>query len=170
MIKKTVLASFLVVTLMLSLTALDACAFGGEKAKGYHKSHGGHEGLEEKFFRKAYRILKNQDELGLSDRQIEKIKDLKIEIKKDLIRKNAEIDIIALDIKAAMWKERINTESINRLIDKKYELKKEKTKSLIEAYAAVKESLTDKQKDKLKDIRKKCKEQMMKYCTMSDKR
>ena len=83
MIKKTVLASLLAVALMLNLTALDACAFGGKKAKGHHK------GLEGKFFQKTCLILKNRDELGLSDKQIKKIKDLKIETKKDLIRKKA---------------------------------------------------------------------------------
>ncbi len=161
--KKTVIALFLAIALLLNVTGFEALAFGGEK--GHSKK-----GLEKKFFCKAYMILKNQDELGLSDKQAEKIKGLKIETKKDLIRKNAEIDIIALDIKAAMYGEQIDTGAIDKLIDRKYDLKKEKAKSLVGAYAAVKGTLTGDQKDKLKTLWKKCKKEMMHGAKMKDKK
>ena len=112
--KKTVIVSLLAGALMLNVTAFEASAFSDKKKEGNYK------GFEKKFFFKAHMILKNQDELGLSDRQAEKIKALKIETKKDLIRKNAEIDIIALDIKVAMYEEQIDTGAIDKLIDKKY--------------------------------------------------
>ena len=54
--------------------------------------------LEEKFLYKAKKILKNKDELGLSDRQINRIKKLKVSVKKDIINKNAQIDILKVDI------------------------------------------------------------------------
>ena len=161
--KKTVIASFLAVALLLNVTAFEAWAFGGGKTKERYK------GLEKKFFYKTHMMLKNQDELGLSDKQVEKIKGLKIETKKDLIRKNAEIDVIALDIKAAMWDEQIDTGAIDKLIDKKYDLKKEKAKSLVGAYAAVKGILTSGQKDKLKDLWKKCKKEMTQDAKMKGK-
>ena len=152
--KKVVIASLLAVALMLNVTAFEAWAYGEGKGKKCYK------GLEKKFFYKAHMILKNRDELGLSDKQVKKIKDLKIETKKDLIRKNAEIDIVALDIKAAMHGDQIDTALVNKLIDKKYDLKKEKTKSLVGACAAVKGTLTREQKDKLKGLWKKCKKGM----------
>lgn len=158
--KKTVIvALFLAVTLMLSVTAFEAWAFGEGKTKERYGE------FEKKFFCKAHMILKNQDELGLSDKQVEEIKSLKIETKKDLIRKNAELNIIALDIKSAMCGKQINTGAINKLIDKKYDLKKEKEKASIGAYATVKGILTSEQKDKLKDLWKKCKKEMM-QCSM----
>ena len=171
--KKTVIAALLALALALSITAFDDYAFGDGKTKRCHK------GLEKKFFGKVYLILKNQDELDLSDKQVEEIKDLKIKTKKDLIRKKAELDIVALDMKTAMLEKQIDTGAVNKLIDKKYDLKKEKAKSLVAAYAAVKGILTDKQKEELKDLWKKCKKEMthgsmkkgkMGHPTMSGKR
>ncbi len=153
--KKTLIVSLMAIALVLNVTAFEAWAFGEGKGKKCHK------GLEKKFYFKAHMILKNKEELGLSDKQVKKIKDLKIETKKDLIRKNAEISIVALDIKAAMYGDQINTTAVDKLIDKKYDLKKEKAKSLVGAYAAVKGTLTSEQKDKLKGLWKKCKKDMM---------
>ena len=44
-------------------------------------------------------ILKNEDELGLSDKQTAKIKELMLKSKKEEIMKSAEIEVIALDVK-----------------------------------------------------------------------
>ena len=86
-----------------------------------------------------------------------------------MIRKKAEIDIVALDIKAAMRDEQINTGAIDKLIDRKYDLKKAKAKSLVGAYAAVNGILTDEQKSKLKSLWKKCKKEMMHGAMMKGK-
>ena len=150
--KKRVLAIFLVLTLVFSAAAIET----------YAKDMGGHgkKGLEDKFSGKAHMILMNKEELGLSDKQVATIKDLKLKTKKDVIRKKAEIDVLALDIKAAMYGDAIDTEAVNELIDKKYELKKEKAKSLVAACATLKDTLTDDQKAKMKDLYKNCKKQM----------
>ncbi len=113
---------------------------------------GGHGGFEGKFYKKAMLIIKNQDELGLSDEEVKKIKGLKIATKKDLIRKDAEIEVLGLDIMAAMWEDAIDLEAVNVLIDKKYELKKEKAKSIVAAYATLKTMLTKEQQKKLKSL------------------
>jgi hypothetical protein len=47
--------------------------------------------LEEKMLMKVHMIMKNQEELNLSEDQIETIKNLKVNTKKELIKKNAEI-------------------------------------------------------------------------------
>ena len=108
--------------------------------------------MEGQFCQKAMMIVKNQEELGLSDDQAKQIKDLKMATKKDMIRKKAEIDVIALDIKAGLWEDEIDVASLNSLIDKKYELKKEKAKSLIAAYASLKGMLTKEQQKTLKGL------------------
>ena len=89
---------------------------------------------------------------NISDEQVKKIKGLKVSTKKDLIRKKADIDIVALDIKSALWEDEVDLATVNALIDRKYDLKKEKAKSLVAAYAALKGILTEEQRDKLKTL------------------
>ncbi len=97
-------------------------------------------------------MIVNQDELDLSDKQLEKIEDLKINVKKDLIKRNAEIDLIGVDIKSRLRDEKIDKKAINSLIDRKYELKKAKAKSLIDVLVELKNTLSEEQEKKLKDI------------------
>ena len=54
------------------------------------KMKGGHGDFDQKFCQKAMMIVKNQEELGLSDAQVKKVKDLKMSTKKDLIRKKGQ--------------------------------------------------------------------------------
>lgn len=121
------------------------------KGKGHKEK-----GLDEKIFYKAHFLMKNQEELGLSDEQVEKIKDLKVDVKKDLIKKDAEIEILAVDIKAKLYEDKIDVKAINKLVDQKYEIKKEKAKTLVEKYAALKGMLSEEQMGKLKGLFKKC--------------
>jgi Spy/CpxP family protein refolding chaperone len=123
-------------------------AYAESSKKGVH--HGA--GLVEKIFHKFYFLIANQDELNLSDAQVAKIKSTKISAKKDLIKRKAEIDLVSIDIKSILWEDTIDKEKINKLIDQKYELKKEKAKALINAYAELKNILSDEQKKKCKDI------------------
>ncbi|MFH1577829.1 MAG: Spy/CpxP family protein refolding chaperone [Candidatus Omnitrophota bacterium] len=127
----------------------------GEKAQGYQG------GLEEKFAHKAHFILENKEGLGLSEEQVKKIKDLKLETQKGLILKDAEIDIVALDIKDGLYQDTVNASAVNKLIDKKYELKKQKAQSLVSAYAALKNILTDEQKEKMSELFEKSAFEMM---------
>jgi hypothetical protein len=126
-------------------------AYADSREKSRHHGYS----LDTKFFDKVRLALKNQEELRISDEQYEKLKTLKTNTKKDLIKRKAEIDIIGVDIKSKLWEDAIDTKSINKLIDQKYELKKAKTKALVEAYAAFQNILTDDQKKKLKGISRK---------------
>ena len=139
---KALMIAFLIAVLTLSF-ALPSVYAGGHK-----------KGLDSKVLKKAHMILKNKEELGLSEEQVEKIKNLKIETKKSLVKQKAEIEILGIDIKAKLWEDAINTEAVNKLIDQKYELKKAKAKSLVEALASLKNILTDEQKTKLKEVYK----------------
>ncbi|MFC1576484.1 Spy/CpxP family protein refolding chaperone [Candidatus Omnitrophota bacterium] len=148
---KLLLAMLLIAALTFGNVAVEVCsADHGAKGKSCYS-------LEGKFCKKAKIMLSNKDELGLTDAQVKKVKELKVKTKKDLIKKKAEIDIVALDIKAQMWEDPIDTATINKLIDKKYNLKKEKAKSLVDAYATLKGLLTEEQKAKMKEVYKKCK-------------
>ena len=135
------LVAFFVIT-MPTLAYTD-----GDCKKMKHKDN-----LKKKVFKKAHIIMKNKDELKLSENQITEIKKLKVNAKKDLIRKKAEIDVISVDIKSKLWDETIDVSGINKLVDQKYDLKKEKTKSLIAAYAELKKILSKEQKEILQEL------------------
>ena len=161
--KKLIGTVFAVFALVSGLVAFESYGrdYGKDKKKSFN--------LEEKFSYKSHLILGKKQELDISDEVVDKIKALKLNIKKALIRKNAEIQILALDIKSEFTKDTKNVDKINKLIDRKYSLKKEKTKSLVSAYSDLKDMLTKEQKDKLKEISKKCKKSMMHGSMMKEK-
>jgi len=100
----------------------------------------------------AHTIFENHVELGFSEENLHKVKDLKINIKKNLIRSTAEVDIIAVDIMAKMWEESPDMVEINKLIDKKFTLKKESMKELLSAFLSLKKMLSKEQMHKLHSI------------------
>ena len=105
--------------------------------------------LGSKFFHMAHTIFENHVELGFSEESLHKVKDLKINTKKSLIRSTAEIDIIAVDIMAKMWEDSPDMAEINKLIDKKFTLKKEAMKELLGAFLSLKKMLSKEQMRKL---------------------
>lgn len=140
----------------ISLIAMLALIFAVSNVFAYgelKKEEGKKKDWEEKFFHKAHFLCENKTELGLSEKQYKDIKALKIATKKELIMTNAEIEVIALDIKALMWEEPMDVKAIDKLIDKKYELKKEKAKTLVRAFAGIQETLSDKQKEKCEEMK-----------------
>ncbi len=159
--KKLVAIFVAVMFLLCSSLAIDSFAMQGGKGEGMmmkHKGMGmmkGKEDLSGKFCGKAGFILKNGEELALTPKQEEDIKNLKAETKKALIKNQAEIEVIEVDIETALWMDAIDTAAVNVLVDKKYELKKEKTKMLVNALANLKNILTPEQKTKLKGLYKK---------------
>lgn len=124
--------------------------------------------MQNKLMKKYHVIFQKSAELAVSKKQLEKIKVLKISMKKELIRKTADIEVVAVDIKAMMYDKEIDIKAVNSLIDKKYEIKKAKAKMLVKSCADLRAILTDKQKDKLKSIMK-SKEKYGQGCMMCDK-
>ena len=100
----------------------------------------------------AHAIFENQAELGFSEENLRKVKDLKINTKKSLIKSTAEIDIIAVDIMAKMWEDSADMAEISKLLDKKYTLKKESMKELLSAFISLKKMLSKEQLRKLHGI------------------
>ena len=132
-----VMSSFLVTTVYADC----------DKKSSHHKY-----GLDTKFFHKIHVVLKNQEDLGITDEQIEKIKTLKLNLKKNLIKQKAEIDLVKVDIKSELWEDPIDKERVYKLIDQKYKQKKEKAIAVIDAYDMFKKILTEDQKKKLRAI------------------
>lgn len=142
----------------VALTVASSSAFSGEcpmcksKMTDTYKKSGAKMSFEDKFSRKIHSIISNSDEIGLSAEQLEKIHALKYGVKKNIIKNNAEIDILALDIKEALGKDDIDTGAVNSLIDKKYAIKAQKTKEIVAACANLKTILTKEQQDKMKEM------------------
>lgn len=110
------------------------------------------ESLEKKFNKKVNFFMQHQELLDLSEDQVQQIEDLKLMVKKDLIMKKAEIEVVTLDIKVALKEWMIDAPAVNGLLDVKYELKKQKAKNLVAAYAKLKAVLTDDQKAAVKEM------------------
>ena len=113
----------------------------------YHKK-----GLEQKFFHKAHMILGHQSVVGLSVEQADAIETLKLETKKTIIKQQADVEILALDLKAALKADKADSQHVNQLIDKKYAIKADKAKALATAYIELKGTLTPYQKGQLKNL------------------
>jgi Spy/CpxP family protein refolding chaperone len=125
--------------------------------------------LDKKIFCRLHSALANQEKLDLSDDQVAKIRELKMSTKKDLIKRDAEIDIISVDIKSKLREDKIDKENIGKLIDQKYELKKEKAKALIDACAGLKSILSVEQNKKLNNLtcQKRCQNKCQNKSQMS---
>ena len=80
---------------------------------------------------------------------------LRVEPGPSVVLGGHQIEVVALDIKAALWQEEVDAAAVNKLVDKKYELKKAKAQALVSAYAELKSMLTKAQKDKMKELWKK---------------
>ena len=126
-------------------------------AKSGHKK--GHKaGLSQKVMYKAHFILKNATELGLSDQQVKTVKQIKISAKKTKIQKQAQIDLLKVDLHVELHNDTVNLDKVNSLIDSKYEVKKGLAKDMAASIAQLKGTLTAEQLGKMKDLWKsKCK-------------
>jgi len=157
----------LMVMVLCGVFVVNGYACGDCKKKGASSS------ISDKFFKKAGFIFERYGELQLSDDQKSKIKVLKKKAKKELIRKEAEIDIMGIDFKEAIYQDMIDIAAVNTLIDKKYEVKKEKTKFFVKSLAELKVLLTEEQKSKLKElykVKKVCSKGKGSICPLEDKR
>jgi len=147
---RILIIAFLAFSLVFGVVAFNACAEHGKSKKGGYHCSG-----KDKLSGKAHFLLKKKTELGLTDEQVGKIKALKIAVKKDIIAKKAEIDTLSVDIKSKMWETPMDTGAIESLIDRKYELKKQKEKASLRACDKLKGVLTEEQKQKMKELCKK---------------
>jgi len=111
--------------------------------------------IEKKVMCKLRLAMVHQDEVGLSDDQVTKIRQLKMSVKKELIKRKTDIDLIGIDIKSKLGEEEIDKKGIGKLIDQKYDLKKEKAKAMVDAYADLVSILSAEQN---KILRKMCRQ------------
>ena len=136
-----------VTALLLALTFLTVgSAFAmdkGDKQKG----------LEEKFSAKAGMVKMHGEEAGLTEKQVQEVKDLKYTTQKQIVEMDAKIESLKLDIWQALYEKPADLAKIDALIDQKYEIKKQKSKLLAEAYVTVCNIPTKEQWKKIKSAK-----------------
>jgi len=108
--------------------------------------------LDEKFFMKAKFFIYSKEAIGLSEEQVQQIKDLKHQVQKDLIRREADIDVLKVDIKTKLHENPVDVAGLNAMMDQKYEMKKKKAKMLVQAIADLKAVLSGEQYEMMKNV------------------
>lgn len=156
--------AFAVLALPLASTASAECRMGeksnccqhgsgsgkacGGKSWGRH-SEGSHKcPLTSKFFKKAHFLLENKEALGLSDEQVNTIKSLKSDVKKQTIRQMAEMQVFNIDVKNKLSAPVLDVEGLNKMADDGAAAMAQSAKSLIASYAKLKGVLTPDQETK----------------------
>lgn len=137
---------------VLGITILVLMIASSSFAGGHKKDGCGKGDWDSMLLKKMSICLKNKDEIGLTDKQFDAIKKAKYDFKKEIIKDKAEVDLIVVDIKSHLWEHKIDTDAVDKLIDKKYEVKKAKAKAFVAALAEFKETLSDDQYEKMKEV------------------
>lgn len=152
--KNIVITTILIIGVLLTASSAMLYADHGGKSCATCEKAGdsGGWGLEEKFFSKTYFILDNAEQLGLSDAQKNDIETLKMNVKKTIIRQEADIDIASLDIKTKMHDYPVDGKVLEALVAQKADLEKAKDIQITQAYTQLKNGLTQPQYDKMKEI------------------
>lgn len=116
--------------------------------------HGrGHEiSLEDSCYKELVLLLMNYKDLGLTDEQVQTLKDKKYEIRRQDIQLDSQLALIALDIKKQLTSDTPNQAQLEVLIDNKVELKRTLNKAFAKAITDARTLLTPEQRAKFKDL------------------
>jgi Spy/CpxP family protein refolding chaperone len=106
------------------------------------------------FFHETSMALKSKEALGLSEGQVDLIRSLHLDTQKNMIRQQADVRIIELELLSKMHDDRQGLAAIQVIIDRQYEAKKALAKSRIEAKFKLMEILDEKQRETLKSLKK----------------
>lgn len=107
-------------------------------------------------------LLRNADEINLSDEQVKKLKDMMIDHKLEMVDQKALLEKAQIKLKSQMHDDNSNESAVFEGIDKVAKLKAELHKKKYKHMKMVQNSLSDEQKDKLKSLRKEKREGMNK--------
>jgi Spy/CpxP family protein refolding chaperone len=97
-------------------------------------------------------MLRNADRLGLSDEQKRQLYDIRVRYSKEIVKRNAELEIEEIDLEVLLNKSEFNLSEVKEAL-KKVESAKTQIKYLrIEAFVEAKKILTSEQKSDLKKL------------------
>ncbi len=113
---------------------------------------GGGDSLEDMYFGKVYFLFQNKAELGLTEDQLNQIKDIKFDVKRMMIDTEAKKDLAMLDINQELHKDQPDVNKIDSFIDQKHTAKAAFTKNLVRSILNTKAILTPEQQAKAKEL------------------
>jgi Spy/CpxP family protein refolding chaperone len=140
-------------TIVLLCLCFALASSGLAEARSKSKDSGGCK-VYNKFYSNTKIIMSNSAKLGISDAQIDEVRKMKYDTKKNKIKACADIKIVGVEISEALWKEKVDIDKVNALIDKKYQMKAQLKKDMVGSYVSLNEMLTADQKEMVKSIRK----------------
>jgi Spy/CpxP family protein refolding chaperone len=108
--------------------------------------------IANKFTMKAHFLLEHKADLGLTDDQVNAIKNLKLQMEKDGIRQCADMKTFKLDLESKLMEDKVDVEGASALIDKSSATAAAASKSNLASYAQLKSLLTPDQITKMKEI------------------
>ncbi len=142
----------LTVITIIGLTFISTAIAEHCQSDNKSKRGGRHGNFEQKLMHKVKMCMLFKDELKLSNIQQDKLKTLKVALKKDSIKKQAKIEELKIDIKSLLHEDNFDINEVNGLIDSKYEIKKAKTKFVVDSIAQFNHILKNDQLDELENI------------------
>jgi len=152
--KKRILFLTLILAGAFMLAAIDASA-----CTACHKKESDQNECKMAKLKSVGKLLwSNKDFLGLTEEQLNKIKDIKHSGLKDLIRLNAEVEVLEIDLQSEMWEPQIAVETVNGLLDQKFAVKNKIAKTFVQAVADMQQVLSEEQRGKALKLAKQAKE------------
>ncbi|VAW13966.1 hypothetical protein MNBD_BACTEROID05-371 [hydrothermal vent metagenome] len=147
----------MIVIVMVGLMTINSgFAFACLKDKTSCDSKSGHCKIS-KLKEKVKSLWVNQDALGITDDQLDSIKDIKYVALKKLIQLKADKEIVLVDFHSAIWKDLIDVNKVNNLIDAKYKSKNKSAKTYVKAMSDIQKILSKEQRNQWRTILKKVK-------------
>lgn len=106
--------------------------------------------IKGRFDQEQRRILRYEEVLGLSSRQVDKIKTLKLNLEKEMVLMDARIEVIDIDLRSMLGQRRIDMNKFKKLLTEKYDIEKKRVEGQATAFAGLKELLTEQQQEKMR--------------------
>lgn len=127
------------------------------KGYAFHGEGEHHSDFSGALLGKAYFLMQQEEALDLSEEQVQAIQAIKSEVKKSKIRHQADIDVLDLDIREKVRGKTVDTGSVQKLIDEKYDSEKAFQKNMVDSLAKLKGVLNEKQWETFKALKKESK-------------
>ena len=118
-------------------------------------------------------LVQNEDiqkEVGLSDEQLTKIRDIKFKTDKEVVKLRSDMELKEIDLREELSKDNPDMTKVEKLIKAKHAIMADIELAKVKEYTAVKKILSEKQIEKLKEIMGERMRKMMWRRRMNEKR
>ncbi len=118
-------------------------------------------------------LVQNEDiqkEVGLSDEQLTKIRDIKFKTDKEVVKLRSDMELKEIDLREELSKDNPDMTKVEKLIKAKHAIMADIELAKVKEYTAVKKILSEKQIEKLKEIMRERMRKMMWRRRMNERR